>query len=64
MGPSEKARELGATKIEGGINWTWALGFTEEKAEEFVKWLNKNAFDYRGPYPPSGRNVTYDIRFR
>lgn len=64
MDPWEKAKELGATIGEGGINWTWALGFTKEKAEEFVAWLVENGFDHRGVYPPSDKKSGYDIRFR
>jgi len=64
MCPSDKAKELGAKEIRGGINWTWAFGFTKEKAQEFVKWLDENEYDYRGVYPPSGQKTGYDIRYR
>lgn len=51
MTPETKAKQLGATAIEGGINWVWASGFpTESKAREFVTWLNSQCIENRGVY--------------
>lgn len=65
----EKAKELGAT-IQGGINWTWANGFTSpEKAREFIQWLESNGFEHQGYSPAcpnsSNPNLHKDgVRFR
>ena len=51
-------------KIDNGINWIWAFGFTsKEKAEEFDKFCCNNGCETRGVY--SGDKIeTYDVRFR
>jgi len=57
-----KAEELGAV-CRSGINWTWADGFTRDKAEEFIRWLEANGYEHRGIYPEQGCNLCR-VRFR
>jgi hypothetical protein len=63
MGAMQKAQELGAT-LRSGIAWVWALGFTQEKGEEFIKWLDANGGEHRGIYPRNDGSGLVDIRFR
>jgi hypothetical protein len=63
---SAKARELSGSEPRMGINWMWACGFTKEKAEEFIRYLDEHKpyrIEHRGIYP-SDREGYYDIRFR
>jgi hypothetical protein len=56
----EKAKELGCERIEGGINWTWAIHFpSDEVAKRFTEWLDANGYDHRGVYYPD-----FSVRFR
>lgn len=63
MTATDKAEELGATAIEGGINWTWAKGLEKSKAEEFLKWLDANGYEHRGMYGTEDVNI-FDVRYR
>lgn len=51
-------------KIDNGINWIWAYGFTSrEDAEQFNNYCNSNGCETRGVYTGSVVK-TYDVRFR
>jgi hypothetical protein len=51
-------------KIDSGINWIWALGFTSnEDAKSFDDFCTKNSCETRGVYNGSVEG-TYDVRFR
>lgn len=64
MNASDKAIELGAEKIDGGINWTWAISFPNRRiAEEFVRWLEENGYEHRGVYPDED-STSCSVRYR
>ena len=51
-------------KIDNGINWIWAYGFTSiENAKKFNKFCCNNNCETRGVYSGSVKG-TYDVRFR
>lgn len=51
-------------KIDNGINWIWAYGFTSKKdAHEFDIFCCNNNCETRGVYKGSVEG-TYDVRFR
>jgi hypothetical protein len=51
-------------KIDNGINWIWAYGFTSnEDANKFNKYCENNNCETRGVYSGSVKG-TYDVRFR
>ena len=51
-------------KIDNGINWIWAYGFTsKENAQQFDNYCNSNNCETRGVYSGSIKG-TYDVRFR
>lgn len=58
----DRALELGATNIDGGINWTWAEGFpTKEIAQQFIDEFPR--METRGVYPPH-HGSGWSVRFR
>ncbi len=51
-------------KIDNGINWIWAYGFTsKEDATKFDDYCTSNGCETRGVYSGSTQG-TYDVRFR
>jgi len=56
VGALEKARALGA-RLEGGINWTWGYFPSQEIAEQFTAWLDRQGYEHRGAYDG-------EVRFR
>lgn len=64
-----KARSLGATEFESGINWMWASGFpTEDSAQTFTRYLDSIHYEHRGVYSPVPTNPNfsngYSVRYR
>ncbi len=65
-----KAKELGAKRIQNGINWDWAEEFPNPEAgQAFVAWLEENGYDH-GSYYAANPTSTNDnlhvdgVRFR
>lgn len=64
MNGTQKAKKLGAIRVQRGINWTWA-DFDEEKAARaFDKWCLENGYETRGVYNPGDRFKEWSVRFR
>lgn len=62
---TEKAVQLGCKFPHNvGINWTFAEGFpSEEKAMEFVEWLEANGYEHRGFYAGTQGGLN-SVRYR
>jgi hypothetical protein len=51
-------------KIDNGINWIWAYGFTsKENATKFDNFCKNNNCETRGVYSSTTKGI-YDVRFR
>lgn len=62
--PFSLAESLGAT-VNGGINWTWANGFTTlHEATVFDDWCEAHGWETRGVYNDHPSVGLYSVRFR
>jgi len=61
---SDEATNIGATKIERDINWTWAYFPTLKKAEAFIKVIDEANREHSGIYNPYNTGISWGVRFR
>ena len=57
------AEKLGG-RIDGGINWTWAIDFpSEADAYQFEQAVSANGYETRGIYPANNLR-RWNVRYR